>query len=256
LNANLLARERDVNVSFHRNLLPSEPGKTGEIGGFIDEMHKEWATDFEALEARHGYIQWLFPMFGGEGMNWRASPLTRAGAAKIRADEHMSRRVVLSYRVMLGFCGLVLADERTGRVERAPDAAHAEQRLRNINVHPHNLKRITRIFISLGQLGFVRYRAPLLHALEREIDAGTLGARAAAASSEYWHPVVFDEDSVAYQELTLEAGADDREEGVLFEGIERPQPPSPPPSQPARVAKRLSRQLSARLSGSSAPEMV
>ena len=243
LAANLLARERDPNVSFHRNLLLSEPGRIGEPGAFIEEMHEFWAHDFAALEERHGYIQWLFPIFAGEGLNWRASPLTRSGAAKIRSDLDMSTRFLNSYRMMLSFYGLRLVEVQSGELGRAHDF---DERMANLSRHPHNYKRLSRILASLGQLGFVRYKHPLLVALQAAIDDGALvGSKAAEAAKEFWVPLVYEEGSEWYGEQTLENDSD-RLEGCLLLGAppRPPLPPRPGTGTTAALAKRLSRTLS------------
>ena len=206
--AKLVQRE-DPNVSFYRGVTISAPGKAGERGDLIDEIHRSW--DRERLEASHGYIQWLFPIFAGDSMNWRASPLTYAGAAKIREDRVMSERVRRSYVLFLDFVGFRLADAWTGRVEAATDCA---ARMAHLDAHPHNFKRISRILASLGHLGFRRYKAPLLAALEREIKLGTLRT-AAAALVHHWRPLVHDEGSEAYEARTLER-AEDRVDGACF----------------------------------------
>ena len=249
LAANFLARERDPNVSFHRNLLQSEPGRLGEPGAFIEEMHQFWAHDLDALEERHGYIQWLFPIFAGEGLNWRASPLTRAGAAKIRSDVDMSTRVLNSYRMMLSFYGLTLVDPKSGELGRAPNF---DERIANLSHHPHNYKRLSRMLTSLGQLGFVRYKQPLLAALQAAIDDGALtGPKAAEAAADFWLPLVYDEGSEWYDEQTLENDSD-RLEGCLFQGAppRAPLPPRPAAGATAALAKRLSRTLSSAWSAS------
>ena len=204
--AKLVQRE-DPNVSFYRGVTISAPGKAGERGDLIDEIHRSW--DRERLEASHGYIQWLFPIFAGDSMNWRASPLTYAGAAKIREDRVMSERVRRSYVLFLDFMGVRLADAWTGRVEAATDCA---ARMAHLDAHPHNFKRISRILASLGHLGFRRYKAPLLAALEREIKLGTLRT-AAAALVHHWRPLVHDEGSEAYAARTR---AEDRVDGACF----------------------------------------
>ena len=206
--AKLVQRE-DPNVSFYRGVTISAPGKAGERGDLIDEIHRSW--DRERLEASHGYIQWLFPIFAGDSMNWRASPLTYAGAAKIREDRVMSERVRRSYVLFLDFVGFRLADAWTGRVEAATDCA---ARMAHLDAHPHNFKRISRVLASLGHLGFRRYKAPLLAALEREIKLGTLRT-AAAALVHHWRPLVHDEGSEAYAARTLER-AEDRVDGACF----------------------------------------
>ena len=204
-----LVQREDPNVSFYRGVTISAPGKAGERGDLVDEIHRSWNR--ERLEASHGYIQWLFPIFAGDSMNWRASPLTYAGAATIREDRVMSERVRRSYVLFLDFVGFRLADAWTGRVEAATDCA---ARMAHLDAHPHNFRRISRILASLGHLGFRRYKAPLLVALEREIKLGTLRT-AAAALVHHWRPLVHDEGSEAYAARTLER-AEDRVDGACF----------------------------------------
>ena len=79
---------------------------------------------------------------------------TKAGARQIRSDAQMSERVIRSYRLMLRFYGMRLADERTGAVERDPEDDGS--RIGNFNNSPHNFLRISRILTSLGELGFHR----------------------------------------------------------------------------------------------------
>ena len=152
-------------------------------------------------------------VFENAGMNFESMALTKDGAAKIRADEAASRRVIRSYRLMLRFYGLKLADERTGRVERDPDGF--EERMGNLNVSAHNWLRVSRILTSLGELGFQRYKRPFLEALNAAVDDGTL-ARAARSYNDFWRPLVEQEDSQGYREKTLEEPAD-RTEGCLFQ---------------------------------------
>ena len=102
-------REEDPNVQFYARKIQSRPQ-----GAFVDVLHATWDGQWERLERLHGYIQWLFPVFENAGMNWESSPLTKEGARQIRESEVMSRRVLISYRLMLRFYGLRLVDERTG----------------------------------------------------------------------------------------------------------------------------------------------
>ena len=139
----------DPNELFYKNELASQPD-----GVLIDTIHAEWADDYDRLEINHGYIQWLFPVFESAGMNWESQPLTKAGAAAIRADAAASERVIRSYKMMLRFYGFKLNDERTGDISR--DEPHHAEQLRLFNSRPHNFLRISRILTSLGELGFVR----------------------------------------------------------------------------------------------------
>jgi len=200
----------DPNVKFYFNEITSMPD-----GAKIDDMHRTWAKDYERLEMHHGYIQWLFPVFENAGMNFESQSLSKEGAALIRADETAQRRVIESYRLMLGFYGLILADERTGRVERDPDSGHCNERLNNLNESSHNWLRISRIITSLGELGFHRYKRPFLERLRVEVEDGAL-ADAASSYSRFWQPLVEQEDSPGYAQKTLEEPTD-RAEGCLFQ---------------------------------------
>ena len=140
---------QDANVLFYSGKIESRPQ-----GAFVDTVHNEWDGKFSMLERHHGYIQWLFPVFENAGMNWESMELTKAGARQIRSDAQMSERVIRSYRLMLRFYGMRLADERTGAVERDPEDDGS--RIGNFNNSPHNFLRISRILTSLGELGFHR----------------------------------------------------------------------------------------------------
>ena len=70
--------------------------------------------------------------------------------------------------------------------------------------------------VSLGQLGFWRYRAPLLAHLRQEVGEGQMGERAKRSLAEYWEPLVGEVDGEWYRAETLESGPQDREEGCLF----------------------------------------
>ena len=59
----------------------------------------------------------------------------------------MQRRVIRSYRLMLRFYGLELANEVTGRVERDPEG---EVGLANLNTSAHNWLRVSRIIDLSG----------------------------------------------------------------------------------------------------------
>lgn len=202
----------DPNVLFYRNEVPSKGGEElGEQGDLCDNIHATWDGNWRVLEMHHSYIQWLFPTFEQSMYNSDAVPLTKEGAAKIRADAECCRRVVRSYRLMLRFYGFVLADETTGRIELD---ANPKERLDNLNESAHNWQRVSRILTSLGQLGFARYKKPLLERLETEVRGGSIG-RAAGACEEFWAPLVRGEGQPWYVAKTGEDAAD-REECCLF----------------------------------------
>lgn len=59
-------------VGYATQVRPSRPS-----GDVIDRVHKRWWGDYKKLEAHHGYIQWLFPLFEGGGMNYQSARLTK-----------------------------------------------------------------------------------------------------------------------------------------------------------------------------------
>ena len=69
----------DVNVLFYLNEIESQPE-----GALIDTLHANFYGNFQACEAHHGYIQWLFPIFESAGMNSHSELLTKNGAKQIR----------------------------------------------------------------------------------------------------------------------------------------------------------------------------
>jgi len=153
---------------------------------FIDDIHARWHGEYALLEQKHDYIQWIFPI-REFGMNDVAVPLTLHEAEAIRASPETAKRVVQSYRMMLDFYGLVLDDEATGAVSRAPNCA---DRFYELNNSFHNYLRITRILKSLGELGLERYKLPLVRCLAREVFEARTLANAAGSLCDYWIPVL------------------------------------------------------------------
>eukprot|EP01113_Clastostelium_recurvatum_P049715 TRINITY_DN9257_c0_g4_i4.p1 TRINITY_DN9257_c0_g4~~TRINITY_DN9257_c0_g4_i4.p1 ORF type:complete len:270 (+),score=49.60 TRINITY_DN9257_c0_g4_i4:110-919(+) len=197
---------KQPNVQFYRNMIPSQPS-----GDLIDVIHTKWCNDMDLLEDHHGYIQWLFPLFESGGMNRLSSPLTKEEARIMREDREIAGRILLSYKMMLGFYGFVLDDEATGKISRGPNW---KDRLRNFNRNSHNFLRISRILTSLSHLGFARYKRPFLMQLEVEVlSAGTL-KNAQHSLVQFWRPLL-DEGSPLYEAKTGETKAD-RVDSIFF----------------------------------------
>jgi len=197
---------KGLNYCFYKNEVPSSPS-----GDLVDVIHEKWFGNHHLLEAHHGYIQWLFPLFEGGGMNSQSDPLNKAEAKLMRKDMEISSRIVKSYKMMLDFYGIVLVDELTGRVERG---ANWKNRYDNLNRHHHNFLRISRIIQSLGHLGFSRYKKPFLDFLEKEILENDQIPWAKSSLKNYWLPQL-DVDSPAFIRKTLETESD-REDSVFF----------------------------------------
>jgi len=195
------------NYLFYSDEIPSEPN-----GDFISNIHSKWVGDYGLLESHHSYIQWLFPVFENSGMNWFASKLSKTEAKLMREDLLISTRIIQSYKLMLDFYGLELVDEQTGQVQRCLKNWRA--RYRNLNTCFHNNLRISRILTSLGELGFSRYKKPLVdHFTEEILENGHLET-CARSLFKHWKETL-NVDSKGYIEKTLES-PEDREESIFF----------------------------------------
>eukprot|EP01102_Stenamoeba_stenopodia_P001873 TRINITY_DN11696_c0_g1_i1.p1 TRINITY_DN11696_c0_g1~~TRINITY_DN11696_c0_g1_i1.p1 ORF type:complete len:416 (-),score=59.12 TRINITY_DN11696_c0_g1_i1:11-1258(-) len=207
------------NYRFYKGI-----GRTKPEGLKVDTILNDWYYDYDELEKNHSYIQWLFPMFKESGVNHKAKALTREEASLIRTDLDCSLRVLDAFKMMLNFWGFRLVDALTGEIQRHEDDMFALSRLLNIVVNNHNCLRISRVLVSLGQLGFSRYKQPFLEALRREVSptdkkTGPL-TKVARSFTEWWAPTCTEDDSSDYRKRTLENGPEDRIPSVLFEHIE------------------------------------
>lgn len=195
----------------HRFYLNSR--KSAPHGEFIDQIHAEWGKQFARLEKHHSYIQWLFPVYENAGVNRIAHPLTKREAKAMRRDPMIARRIISSYRMMLKFYGFTLIDETTGEVRRS---AAWLPRFRNFNAHTHNNLRISRILVSLGELGFRRYKVPLLEALRIEIFENNQLPACRNSFINFWEGLVTDEGKPWYVRKTRETSDTDRAESIFF----------------------------------------
>ena len=198
-------------------------------GDQVEQIHARWSSQFAKLEKHHGYIQWLFPVFENCGMNTQAHRLTKREAGAMRSSMAVARRVVTSYRMMLSFYGFDLVDERTGALARSDDW---KARFRNLNFKGHNNLRISRILVSLGELGFRRYKAPLLEALRIEIFERNNLPNCRSSFVEFWKGLVHEEGADWYARKTRESSSD-RADSVFFSDAQSAPQPQPQP-QPQR----------------------
>jgi hypothetical protein len=100
-------------------------------------------------------------------VNWDAESLGKAEAKLIREDFDLATMFIRSYRLMLNFYGMILVDEKTGKVARHPQIWRS--RYANLLNHQHNFLRVNRILACLGHMGFHRWRKGFLAHLEKEI---------------------------------------------------------------------------------------
>lgn len=167
----------DHNLRFYRNDLPSRPE-----GAYIDQIHSQWIGNYSLLESHHGFIQWIFPI-REHGMNYQAKPLQMREMAAIKADDACQARVIKSYRMMLDFYGFELVDEASGSVRRAENF---QGRFQNLSNSSHNWLRVTRIFKSLGELGFEHYKLPWLLEITNQVFVTRSLAKCQRSLVAYW----------------------------------------------------------------------
>ncbi|XP_073463593.1 opioid growth factor receptor-like isoform X1 [Aquarana catesbeiana] len=154
------------NLMFYKNQMKFRPN-----GLYIEDLLKNWKDQYDILEENHDYIQWLFPL-RQRGRNPHATPLHEDEIEMMKNDEEVKRRLREAYKFMLGFYGLQLVDESTGKVSLAQNW---QERFLNLNWHSHNNRRITRILMCLGDLGYEHYQEPLIRFfLEETLRNGNL----------------------------------------------------------------------------------
>lgn len=197
----------EPNHLFYTGRLQSVPD-----GNWIDQVHLEWFWDYDHLESHHGYIQWLFAIFEGQGMNFGSYRLLKEEARKMRRTLECNVRFLRSYKLMLNFYGFRIVDYETGELERTDEY---EERFLNLNYCSHNNLRISRILMALGEHGFVRYKKTLLAKLTEEIKENGQMPECTESLEKFWTFLVVDEDSPQYVKKTKES-PEDREEGVFF----------------------------------------
>ncbi|KAH9500530.1 hypothetical protein Btru_072171 [Bulinus truncatus] len=179
--------KRNDNLKFYKGEMESVPD-----GDYIDEIHEVWKNDYDLLESHHGYIQWIFPI-REDGMNWHAQPLQLHEAEAIKSDPSAHARVLTSYRMMLGFYGMKLVDEKTGEIEKA---ANYLKRFKNLTRNTHNYLRITRILKSLGELGYEHLKKPFLDFILDEALNKHSSLQATLSSCEnYWIGTIKDDNA-------------------------------------------------------------
>lgn len=130
----------------------------------------------------------------------------------MRKDVRSSVRLVKSYKLMLDFYGMELLDYATGQIGRHPK--HYKSRYENLNTHGHNYLRISRMLMSLGELGFVRYKIPWMDFFRSELTSHSRLIHCKTSYQQFWRPLC-DPTTPGYKAKTRETAAD-REESIFF----------------------------------------
>ena len=127
-------------------------------GRLLSHIHQ---YSFDALERHHDYIQWLFPLPEPSGANPDAPLLSAEDIAVFHADASLRAMLLRSFRLMLQFYGLEIAEKDIVR------SAMFDQRSRVwLTPGNHNFLRISRILRSLSLLGLRDQAVAFLRCLE------------------------------------------------------------------------------------------
>ncbi|KYQ93796.1 hypothetical protein DLAC_05189 [Tieghemostelium lacteum] len=199
------------NYQFYKNNIESKPH-----GDLISNIHTLWKDDMRVLERHHGYIQWLFPLFESNGVNFSAYKLEYVEAELFRTDLEIAIRIIQSYRMMLNFYGMRLVNVTTGEINRINDKIFQKQRYSNLESNSHNNLRISRIITFLGHVGFQRYKAPLIAFLESEIQSKSLKI-AKYSLDQFWKPLIDHRSKPKYFKNTMEQEHHLQNESVIFQ---------------------------------------
>jgi len=168
----------------------------------IDSVHEEYFAKYDFLEENNNYMEWLFPIYGSAGINHNTKPLSMQEAELFKKNIQTSIRLVRSYKLMLNFFGMKLANDLTGEVTREQDIWQA--RYCQINGRTNNNIKITRMLKSLGQLGFERYQKRFVEHLKTEIEDHGLLKNCRDNFKNYWSTY-------------LKLGEDFKNESVFFQ---------------------------------------
>eukprot|EP01080_Neovahlkampfia_damariscottae_P009004 gene9004-1103_t len=148
------------NVQFYSDEIPCQPDNI-----FLKEIHSKWYFDFQRLEYSHGYIQWLFPLFEGHGVNPQAYALTSEECEIFKNSKELQEKLFISFEMMMNFYGIKLNKDNLEMSRNEDWILHYE----NLEHNPHNFLRITRILKSIGFLGLSEFKKPFLKFVSDEI---------------------------------------------------------------------------------------
>jgi len=132
-------------VSDPRGLLPFYTGGKANVHGFTLEQILRFNDD--EMERHHNFIQWIFPT-SRVGVDPQAPLLDRGLITAASSEPAFRKNMLRSFDKMLSYYGL----ERKGQSVVKAANFTSRQKFWLIN-GKHNLKRMTRIITSMGDLG-------------------------------------------------------------------------------------------------------
>jgi len=164
----------------------------------MDKVQKDFFGDYEMLEDRHNYIQWLFPIRESGMAN--VQPLTKNEAIQFQNSKVMQDNLIRSYELMLDFYGFILNKE-TLEIERSKKYV---SRFRNLCNHSHNYLRITRILKCLGICGLEQYKKGFLKTFITEIFQNKELDDTKSSLLRFWLPTLRQEKELVEMENYIE----------------------------------------------------
>jgi hypothetical protein len=105
------------------------------------------------LEAKHNYIQWLFPLNKPSEAVPGSPIISEQEVELFRADIELKRKLMLSFQRMLRFYGFNLAVDSDNRPKVVKCPNFDNRKPEWLIPQNHNFNRITRILESLTLLG-------------------------------------------------------------------------------------------------------
>jgi Opioid growth factor receptor (OGFr) conserved region len=170
--------------------MPTDPVVTFYSGGKDNrgrtlEQILEW-PDAE-LEARHDYIQWVFPTEAPSAVNPRAPLVTTATRAAFQATPALRERLGRALDRLLRFYGMRREADAGSGVRVVLDPDRFSQRAPHwLHASNHNHLRLTRIMQSLAALGLGAEARALQRCLLDDVYDGPGSERVSRETYEYW----------------------------------------------------------------------
>jgi len=131
-------------VAFYKGDVVHPDGYT--VGGIL-------AEDDNWLEAKHNYIQWLFPLNKPSEAVPGSPIISNLEVELFRADTELKSKLTLSFQRMLRFYGLNLAVDSNDHPIVVKGSNFEQRKSEWLTSYNHNYLRITRILESLTLLG-------------------------------------------------------------------------------------------------------
>lgn len=158
----------------------------------LHDFQRTMQGKYDELEARHGFIQWLFPIRDSGGVNYHAQRLMPEEIQVIRR-EHQND-VWKNVDLMLDFYGMAVKDRRTHAIGRTDNY---RARYDNLLRSGHNYLRITRILKSCSEFGLEsEVNVPLLLFFLVERSRGELDHRGLTQSmDQYWRHCIREDEA-------------------------------------------------------------